>query len=206
VRRIFTCLICMGLLLSGSSRGSADSNAPDFDQTGVYIAAGAAFALTTQIENALEDDLESIGAFGLDVDQETIYGYKIRAGWRYHAAGAFEAEFERGIESDLSVDGLDVIESNSWTAMLNFKLFPIGGRFQPYAMFGAGVLHVDWEGALGIGISDTNNDAAVRFGGGLDVYATEHVFLFLDASYVLPAGDLRKYDYASFGAGLGYRW
>ena len=133
----------MGLVLSGGSSSSADSNAPDFDQTGIYVAAGAAFALTTQIE----DDL--------DVDHETIYGYKIRAGWRYHAAGAIEAEFERGIESDFSVDGLDVIESNSWTAMLNFKFFPIGGRFQPYAMFGVGGLYVDWEDALGIGISDS---------------------------------------------------
>ena len=41
---------------------------------------------------------------------------------------------------------------------------------------------------------------------GLDAYATENVFLFADASYVLPTDTLRKYDYASFGIGVGYRW
>jgi hypothetical protein len=40
--------------LSGVSSSPADSNAPDFDQTGIYVATGAAFALTTQIEDDLD--------------------------------------------------------------------------------------------------------------------------------------------------------
>jgi hypothetical protein len=46
---------------------------------------------------------------------------------------------------------------------------------------------------------------ATQIEDGLDVYATEKVFFFLDASYVVPAAELRKYDCPSFGAGLGYR-
>ena len=203
----------MGLVLSAGSRGSADSNAPDFDQTGVYFAVGGGFGLTTQIESELEDkfksiedELDSIGLSCCDVDQDKINGYKIRVGWRYHAAAAVEAEFERGTKSDLSLEGVDIIESDNWTAMINFKFYPIGGRFQPYALFGAGALRVQWEDVQDIGVSSGDNDAAVRFGGGLDVYASENVFLFLDASYVLPSGDVRKFDYVSCGAGLGYRW
>ena len=212
MKRIFACLISMGMILSVSSRGTADSHAPDFDQTGVYVAVGGSVGITTQIEDELEDEFKKIegdlplGLSCCGVDQDKINGYKIRVGWRYHAAAAIEAEFERGTPTDLSLEGVDVIESDSWTAMINFKFFPIGGRFQPYALFGAGALRVKWEDEQGVGISGEDNDAAMRFGGGLDVYIAESLFLFLDANYVLPTGDVRNFDYVSLGAGLGYRW
>jgi hypothetical protein len=46
----------------------------------------------------------------------------------------------------------------------------------------------------------------MRFGGGLDFYATEHVVLTLGIDYVLPFGDLEDLDYVSIGWGLRYRF
>ena len=57
-----------------------------------------------------------------------------------------------------------------------------------------------------------------RLGGGIDVYATENIVVSLDASYVIPAGDLAinlptvsgeatgHFPYASFSWGFLYRF
>lgn len=155
MRRLFACLICMGFALSGSSRAAAQPEASSFDQTGVYVAAGAVFLMTTQIENALEDELDSLGLSGIDADHDMVYGYKVRAGWRYHAAAAVEAEFERGPESEISLEGLHSIDINSWIAMINLKFYPMGGRFQPYALFGGGLMNV------GIGTTPSASESPV---------------------------------------------
>jgi hypothetical protein len=46
----------------------------------------------------------------------------------------------------------------------------------------------------------------MRFGGGIDLYATKHVVVSAEVDYVLPFGDLENLDYLSFGLGLQYRF
>lgn len=47
---------------------------------------------------------------------------------------------------------------------------------------------------------------AARFGGGIDIYITRNFYGALDASYVLPTGDVDDFDMVSIGWGFGYRF
>ena len=42
------------------------------------------------------------------------------------------------------------------------------------------------------------------FGAGVDLYATEQIFIELEAAYVLPTGDAADYDHLNVGVGIGY--
>jgi opacity protein-like surface antigen len=54
--------------------------------------------------------------------------------------------------------------------------------------------------------SNRTTEFAMRFGGGLEFYATKHIVLTLDTDYVLPFGDLENLDYVTIGWGLQYRF
>ena len=45
---------------------------------------------------------------------------------------------------------------------------------------------------------------AGRFGGGVDLFATENVAIFLDASYTMPIHEVSDLYYFSFGWGAKY--
>ena len=46
----------------------------------------------------------------------------------------------------------------------------------------------------------------MRFGGGIDLYATKNVVVTVGADYVLPFDDLKDLDYISIGWGIEYRF
>jgi len=46
----------------------------------------------------------------------------------------------------------------------------------------------------------------MRFGGGIDIYATKHVVVSLGIDYVLPFGKLDAMDYISVNWGIQYRF
>jgi hypothetical protein len=58
----------------------------------------------------------------------------------------------------------------------------------------------------GLSASGRGTDFAARFGGGIDLYATKHVVLSVEAEYVLPTGDVKDLDYISIGWGFQYRF
>jgi len=58
----------------------------------------------------------------------------------------------------------------------------------------------------GFGSNETETDLAVRFGGALDSYITEHWVANLEITYVHPTGDVKDIDYFSFGGGIQYRF
>jgi hypothetical protein len=45
-----------------------------------------------------------------------------------------------------------------------------------------------------------------RFGGGVEFYLTDYLYLHADTSYVLGTGDVSDLDYISVGWGLGCRF
>jgi len=53
---------------------------------------------------------------------------------------------------------------------------------------------------------ESDDAFAMRFGGGIDLYATANVVVSLEADYVLPFGNLNSLDYISIGWGLQYRF
>ncbi len=92
----------------------------------------------------------------------------------------------------------------------SLKAYALTGRYQPYLLAGGGVMTVEVEtnDTTGLGTNDTETatNIALRFGGGLDFYATERIVLTLGVDYVLPFGDLEDLDYVSIGWGLRYRF
>jgi len=47
---------------------------------------------------------------------------------------------------------------------------------------------------------------AMRFGGGIDLYATKNIVVTLETDYVKPFGNLDAFDYVSVGWGVQYRF
>jgi hypothetical protein len=49
-------------------------------------------------------------------------------------------------------------------------------------------------------------DFVFRFGGGFDIYATEHVVVNIGASYLLPLGEVSGVELYTVGGGIEYRF
>jgi hypothetical protein len=122
-----------------------------------------------------------------------------------------------------------------WTITANVKIYPpFEGwlrrleRFQPFAKVGLGVMHskfiTDIEtsgltttneaGTVTVPAdfvghwTDTSTDAALRVGGGIDIYATRNIISEINATYVMPFTNKApfKTDYVSVQLRLVYRF
>lgn len=174
---------------------SADDGQPDFARRGFYVGAGA--------EGGKFTDL----GLGSGVDDEVGAGFNVFAGYRVYKYIATEVEFEMLPEVDLKADGFGKFaDIEIWTITGNVKALPLTGRIQPFALVGIGLLHGKLKDSVGLGLDESDTGFAARFGGGLDVYVTEHIAVWARSTYVLPAGDVSDVDYVSFGGGLQYRF
>jgi hypothetical protein len=110
----------------------------------------------------------------------TRLGYRI---WKYTAV---EAEFEWSNE----LDGADM-----WSLGTNAKGYFTTGAAQPYALLGLSYYDVGGTSDLG-----------VRFGGGVDVYFSQNLYVNAGLSYVWGTGDLSDIDYFTLQWGAGYKF
>ena len=55
-------------------------------------------------------------------------------------------------------------------------------------------------------LSRDYTDFVFRFGGGFDVYATDHVVVNIGASYLFPLGEVSGVDLYTVGGGIEYRF
>jgi opacity protein-like surface antigen len=176
-------LAALGLLLcTGSAYGQAD-----YARNGPYLGLAGTFAA---------ENFSDVG--GLDFDESL--GINTRLGYRLHPNFSAELQGEW-------LDGFDAqfgMELEAWAITANGKAHLLTGQIQPFVLVGLGVMHADLTipGFLSAG----DEDFAARFGGGIEFYLTENIVAALDATYVLPAGDLKDLDYVSFGWGLQYRF
>ncbi len=127
---------------------------------------------------------------------EPAGGVAARAGFRCteRMSSELEYEWQRGFD----VDGGH--PESLWALTSNAKLHLLTGRVQPFALLGIGFLHGDIPGYK------QRLDLTGRLGGGIDVYASEAIAISLDASYVIPTGNVQKLDYISLGAGVQYHF
>ena len=94
---------------------------------------------------------------------------------------------------------------------VNAKGHLLTGRTQPFLLAGIGFMNIQTEsyqlpGSTMSSASGNKTDYAMRFGGGVDFYATKHIVASLEGSYVLPTGRLQGWDYYTFGLGMQYRF
>ncbi|MFN2427353.1 MAG: outer membrane beta-barrel protein [Candidatus Binatia bacterium] len=152
-----------------------------------YLGAGALFS----IEN-----------FRCDADN--AWGYNIRGGRRINEMFAVEAEWEHPVDKfdDANVvDGFGRLNGDFdvWNITANGKFYPIQGRFQPYALVGAGYGQADLP-------HDDNGGFVARFGIGLDVLIMDNFGISSEVGYVLGTGALSDYDQIPISLGLFYNF
>ena len=205
----------------------AEPGGPDFAHTGPYLGVGGTYAFhwfPDGIGGDFDDHVSGVSDSTTRTDGS--FGVNARAGWRFTSwlAGELEYEWLDGIETDIKtpVGGEFTLESHVVTA--NAKLvYPGWGRFQPYAMLGAGVSIYEVEDASSApsGASFLDDDGvgfAGRFGLGLDTYLTEHWLVNIEGGVVTttteiensnpapPAGDLSGLFQVPIQVGIQYRF
>jgi len=187
-------MLSTGLAAAEPSGGeAAREQSLDYARRGAYLGVGV------------------VGAFeqfdlGAAADQSDFIGYGFRAGYRLHPNVAAEMSFERYTEADLDVLGTSVLDIDGWSITANAKGYPLTGRFQPYGLLGLGALYLNAEDQLGLGFSDDQAAFALRFGGGVDAYVTKNIVLNVEASYLLPTGDLDDFPLVPVSGSIQYRF
>lgn len=164
----------------------------------------------------------------ISADFETSLGFMVRGGYRINSIFAVEAEgnFIAGWDtqdeepppgteqSDFTLDG--------GTATVNALAYWPLGRLQPHILVGLGgmwaqlrtsnpvsqICSVDyyWYCQSVYLQLDHAGSFVMKFGGGLDYYLTRDWAVVLDASYVLPFGDLEDLRYVSFNWGIRFNF
>lgn len=195
---------------------NADEDAEQgaFDRRGWLLGAAGTYAVDLFDEGATPD---LVNAYGPDtsLSADDSFGFNGQVGYRCHSRFSSEVEVEwlEGFDSRLSEAGLGQVASLDIEALLitaNTKGYLLTGRYQPFLLVGGGVMRseVKVRESLVLGVSDVEKDSefAMRFGGGIDVYATENAVVTLNADYVFPFGNLSDMDYISIGWGFQYRF
>jgi len=129
-----------------------------------------------------------------------------RAGYRFLDFLALEGEGQYLPHFNGKSGRYNSAHTSIWAGWLNAKLYPAArwtGFIQPYLLAGAGWM---WEDTKGGGNNVNDNDFSGRFGGGIDYFLTEHLYLTTDASYLVPTGDVKRLDQVLLGGSVNFRF
>lgn len=209
VSALVVTLVCVAMT-------SVSNPNPDEDpylRRGWLLGASGSFGIPTG-ESDLESDLQSVAGPTASLSLDEGLGMSGRAGYRCHQYMGAEAEIEwidgfEGKVDDSNLGRIATLDVEPLVATANVKGYFPFGRYQPYALLGAGAMIAEdnLKDLQNLGFrSDDATSFAMRFGAGLDVFATEHVVATLGIDYVLPLGDLENLDYVSIGWGFEYRF
>lgn len=199
-RHAYACLLASVLVLGLSVPAAAqtvsdwDDSYYPFSREGVFIGMSAVVAL----ENYDKDPL--IDNDMVDISADDAGGFDLRVGYRIHPLFAAEILFQywAGFEVNERTMGIND-KFNGWSLMVNTKLYPLGGRIQPYAVMGIGALVFTEK-------KGDDADFAARMGAGIDFYLSDTFVVDLEVGYMLPTGSLAAFQFTTIGAGIQYRY
>jgi opacity protein-like surface antigen len=182
-----------------------------YARRGLYVGAGGAYVLEQfDLPSAT---VSSGGAppVHLDVDSGDSWGAEARVGYRFHPNVAAEGQLqyydEFGLDLHVSPGSSGQVATlDGMSLMGNVKGYPLTGRVQPYVLGGLGLLWLQLEDAVGAGLTDNEVGFAGHVGVGVDAYLTDNLLLNLEASYLLPAGDLNDFRMIPISLGMQYRF
>lgn len=193
MRALRILLLGVGLALPCSSALAQDEgeDAPDYSRSGWYLAASGVYLV------------ENWTGSNDDAGADDTQGFNLRVGSRLTEWASLELEFEW-------IDDFFPDERQDFqivTGAVNTRVYPLGGRFQPFILAGLGIVssvvdHRDRDSS----IKQSNADWGFRAGGGLDVYATDRIAVSLEATHVWTVGDVKDIDHVSIGMGILYRF
>jgi opacity protein-like surface antigen len=204
-------ILCASVALTADDEIDPD----DFARRGWLVGVAGSYAIET-FEQDANSDLDRLVAASTNLSVDNSFGFNGRVGYRCHSRFSVEAQFEwlDGFDSDFSTAGgapFGKIKYEPFVATANTKGYLLTGRYQPFLLVGAGMMTADARlrgESAGLGLSRNQSDTAfaMRFGGGIDLYATKNLVVSLETDYVLPFGNLDALDYVSIGWGIQYRF
>jgi opacity protein-like surface antigen len=197
------------LLIAGTPAPGFSFN-NDFTDTGGYVVLGGLYGFEDfqDTENASVDD---------------SWGFEFRGGYRFNDYLAAEGELDLLDGFDMKVPmppfgtGRFTVDGGLVTA--NAKAYLPLGRFQPYAILGAGVMWTDLRTTYPVGYScgpwwcystyarlDNSASFVLKYGVGMDIHINDNWAITLDATYVQPFASLEDLNYVSFAWGFRYMY
>jgi opacity protein-like surface antigen len=206
----------VGIVCSGVALTAEDEIDPeDFARRGWMLGVAGSYAIETFQDDA-ESNLERVLGVPTKLSVDNSFGFRGLGGYRCHRrfSAEFEIEWLDGFESDFSSVGFGEVGEYKFETIVyttNVKGYLLTGRFQPFLLVGAGLTTLDarlTKDNVGLGLSRSQNENSftMRFGGGIDLYATKNVVVSLQADYVRPFGNLDDLDFVSIGWGVQYRF
>jgi opacity protein-like surface antigen len=234
VNRTLGLSLALALLLPAVASAEEEENV--FGRTGLYAGVGAVLGIDN-FESTIGGDVSknlqrradcpdpNVATFKCvhrplgpaPVDLNETGGVDAWIGYRVHRFLAVEAELEwmalLGFKSEERISGdgqardLD-LDIDTLVITGNLKPYFWTGRIQPFGLLGAGIMMEEFGVEYdGVNDDEHHTDFAMRFGGGIDYYATENVVLTIKGSYLLTFGAVSDRDYVSVGMlGLSYRF
>jgi opacity protein-like surface antigen len=207
----------VGVVCSSIALTAEDEVDPeDFARRGWLVGVAGSYAFET-FEDEAERDFQKVLGPAVNLSTDDSPGFNGHVGYRCHRRFAAEVETEwlHGFDADLTQPGVDQlakVEYDPIVVTANVKGYLLTGRYQPFLLVGAGAMTAETKIRNPVGLaftgidSESDNAFAMRFGGGIDVYATKNVAVTVDVDYVLPFGNLDSLDYVTIGWGLKYRF
>ena len=210
-----------GMMCWALASGDEDPDLSKYARRGLLVGLAGSSALETFENEAHSDFRDDLGSLRNQVSLSVDNGFGLsgRIGYRCHPRFSAEAEVEwiNGFDVDVfqPVIALPGFGQSAEIAVepivvtVNAKGYILTGRYQPFLLAGAGVMMVEQTkegGALGISVNPEETAFVTRVGLGIDVSATEHVVVSLDASYLIPFDRLDYLDYVSINWGVEYRF
>ncbi|MAJ61755.1 MAG: hypothetical protein CBC48_18610 [bacterium TMED88] len=192
-----------------------------FSRPGYYIAVSGAYGIADidasplgQFQGLYTAPFASSGSGGLN----------LRVGKRFESWLAFEIEYEWMDRFSINqAGGGEAASFRPNVLTMNGKFVLPIPRIQPYLLAGIGLVNYDFnsiplQNVLAFGSNYTG--FAVRAGGGLDAYITDHIVVFFEGTYLLntdqptiPGANstnrikvVNQLNYASMAVGLAYRF
>ena len=185
-----TAVLAFSLAWLPASAVQADDTPECCNYNGPYIGLGGAFA----------EEMFDRGGANAGAAINARLGYRFLDFLAVEALGEYEPYF-KGTSGKF--DSADI---STWAGYGNAKLYPVArwsGWFQPYALAGLGYMFGDVEGN---NQHENENGPSGRFGAGVDMFLTEHVFFTIDGAYLLPWNDASELDQWLVGGALQYRF
>jgi opacity protein-like surface antigen len=206
---LVTSLGCMAIVLLTQDDEEEEEG---YDRRGIYLGASPSYARENFSESAVVGfgNLQGDNVLNLDDNDEDSFGVMGRGGYRCHPRVSAELQFEwlDDFEAKISQIGTTQKYNAQFESLVftdNVKGHLLTGRYQPFVLLGVGFMRMEGK-ARAVSFRETNTDVAMRFGGGLDIYATEKWVVSAEASYLLPTGKLEELDYYSIGLGVQFRF
>ena len=205
----FVGVVCSSIALTDETEVVED----DFARRGWLVGVAGSYAFAT-FEDDAQDELDD-SAVNISVDDS--FGFNGRVGYRCNRRFSAEVQTEwlDGFDADLTQSRVDQLANITFEPLVvtaNVKGYFLTGRYQPFLLVGAGAMTADVNIRNPVGLaftgidSESKNAFAMRFGGGIDLYATENVVVNLEVDYVFPFGKLDDLRYVTIGWGVQYRF